>query len=207
MRNSFGIFLRLISKKEEKLKVEAENRKCIVLGEVEDKDNLLRFTEIDGNIVPDFNKRFAGRGIYVSNSISALTKAIDKKLFSKAAKKKLNESKEIVELVENLLKKKGLQSISLAKKAGVLITGFEKVKDLLLKQKAAFLLEAKDAGEDGHKKMLSYAKKLKVFSFYTTEELDKALDRVNTVHAAFNESKMAELVYKDLSKLEKFFNS
>lgn len=189
------------------MKSETEIRKCIVLGGVEDKENLLRFTEANGQIVPDFNKKLPGRGIYVSNSLSVLTKAIDKKLFSKAAKKKLNDNAELISLVEELMKKKGLASINMARKAGILVSGFEKVKDLLIKQRAAFLLEAKDAGEDGHKRMLSFAKDLKVFSFYTTEELDKALDKVNTVHVAFKQSKMAEAVCNDLSKLENFFNS
>jgi predicted RNA-binding protein YlxR (DUF448 family) len=189
------------------LKAEAENRKCIVLGEVGEKDNLLRFTEVDGSVVPDFNKKLFGRGIYVSNSVSALTKAIDKKLFSKAAKKKLNEDKVLISVVENLLKKKGLETVNLAKKAGILITGFEKVKEVLIKNKAAFILEAKDAGDDGHKRVASLAKDLRVFSLYTTEELDKALDKVNTVHVAFKQSKMSETVYKDLDRYEKFLNS
>lgn len=70
-------------------------------------------------------------------------------------------------------------------KAGDLVTGFEKVSEALRKDKAAFILEAKDAGADGHAKMLSLAKGVEVFALYDVEELDKALDRVNTVHAAF----------------------
>lgn len=185
----------------------AEERKCIVLGEIESKEDLLRFTEVDGKLVPDFSKKLSGRGVYVTNSLSVLKKAIDKKLFSKAFKKNLNEKEEVIEVVENILKKKGLESINLAKKAGVLITGFEKVKEVVVKQKAAFIIEAGDAGDDGRKKMLSLAKGLKIFSFYTIEELDKALDRVNTVHVAVKASKMADMVYGDLFKLEKFFNS
>lgn len=189
------------------MKGEADNRKCIVLGEVVEKENLLRFTEVNGEIIPDFKKKLPGRGIYVSASMSALAKAIDKKLFSKTAKKKLTENNALIEIVGNILRKDGLESINLSKKAGVFVTGFEKVRDLLFKDKAAFILEASDAGEDGHKKIVSLAKDLKVFSFYTTEELDKALDRTNTVHVAFRKSKMSEMVYKKLDKLEKFFNS
>ena len=51
------------------------------------------------------------------------------------------------------------------------------------------------------------AKDLKVFMLYEVEELDKALDRVNTVHVAFLKNDMAKMVYNDLNKLDKFLNS
>ena len=69
------------------------------------------------------------------------------------------------------------------------------------------MLEAKYAGEDGHEKLVSWAKNLEVFMLYGVEELDKALDRVNTVHVAFLKNDMAKMVYNDLKKLDEFLNS
>ena len=88
------------------------------------------------------------------------------------------------------------------KKAGALLTGFEKVSEAVKKGKAAFILEAGDAGADGHEKMLSLAKGLDVFVLYDVEELDKALDKVNTVHMAFLKSDMAKMVYNEFKKAE-----
>ena len=39
------------------------------------------------------------------------------------------------------------------------------------------------------------------------EELDKALDKVNTVHIAFLKSDMAKAVYWELKRYEQFLNS
>lgn len=181
-------------------------RKCIVSGEVKEKIELLRFVEVDGLVIPDFGKKLSGRGVYVTNSAAVLAKAVDKKMFSKAFKKKVVETEELLETVEKILKKKGLESINIARKGGVLVAGFEKVKEAIVKNKVAFLLEAKDAGEDGRKKMSGLAKNLKIFSLYETEELDKALDKVNTVHIALMKSKLADAVYNDLQRLENFFN-
>lgn len=184
-----------------------DTRKCIVSGEAMEKEGLLRFTVVDNLLVPDFAKRLPGKGIYVCNSLSALNKAIEKKIFSKVARKQLSESYELVEMVTNILKKKGLDSINLARKSGILVTGFEKVKELVIKKKAAFLLEAIDAGQDGKKKLNSLAKELEIMSLYTIEELDKALDKVNTVNVAFKNSSMAQAVYKDLFKLKEFLEN
>ena len=51
------------------------------------------------------------------------------------------------------------------------------------------------------------AKNLEVFHTYEIEELDKALDKVNTVHAAFLQSEMAKAVHNEFSRLEDFLNS
>lgn len=184
-----------------------KERKDIVSGKVMDGNELLRFTVTpDNQVIPDFKKRLPGKGVYVACSLSALKTAVAKNLFAKAFKKNVKANAELVELVEKILRKKGLESINLAKKAGDLLTGFEKVREALGKGKAAFLLEAKDAGADGHEKMLSAAKGLEVFVLYDVEELDQALDRVNTVHAAILKGEMSKMVYNDLKRLNSFLN-
>ena len=108
-----------------KMKQETENRKCIVCGEVKEKELLLRFTLApDNQVVPDFKKKLPGKGIYVSVSKTALQKAVEKNLFAKAVKKNAKVSAELVQTVENILRKKGLESMCLANYAGVFVTGF-----------------------------------------------------------------------------------
>lgn len=180
------------------------SRKCIVSNETFNKDELLRFVEIDGQIIPDLAKKLPGRGVYVTNSSNMLKKAIEKKLFSKALKKNVGENISLHEMVVNIVRNQGLSSVNIARKAGVLITGFEKVKNLIISGKAAFILEANDAGDDGHNRIVLLAKGLEVFTMYNIEELDKALNRVNTVHVAFKKSEMSNKVYKDFSKIRDF---
>lgn len=183
-------------------------RKCIVTGQILEKDCLLRFTVTPDNIVvPDFKKKLPGKGIWVKNSKQALQTAVAKGLFSKAIKTNVKANKELVEMVEHLLRKKGLELTSLARKAGILITGFEKVKEAIKKDKIAFVLEAKDAGDDGHNKIISIAKGLDVFALYSVDELDVALDKVNTVHVAFTKGVMAKTVHNEFKKIQEFLNS
>lgn len=182
-------------------------RKCIVNGKAQPKEQLLRFAVTDDNqLIPDFNKKIPGRGLYVSNSRQILQKAITQNLFIKSAKRQLNIPEDFLALVENLLYKRGLNAINLARKAGALVTGFEKVKDKVLKNKAAFLIEANNAGQDGREKIAALLKNIEVFDMYHIDDLDKALDKVNTVHVAVMKGDVAEMVYTNLKRYQTFLD-
>ena len=185
-----------------------ETRKCIVCGEVLPKEKMLRFTLApDNQIVPAFKKKLPGKGIWVKNSKQSLLTAVEKNLFAKAAKKNVKVSPELVNMAESILHKRALDAISLARKAGALVFGFEKVCEAIKKNKVAFVLEAKDAGADGHNKIMNLAKNLEVFHTFNVEELDQELDKVNTVHIALLHGEMAKAVQMEISRLENFLNS
>ena len=183
------------------------NRKCIVTGEIFAKENLLRFTVLENNvIVPDFKKKLPGKGVYVRNSKKALEKAINNNLFAKAIKAPVKADKELVSQVETILFKQALNAISLARKAGVMVSGMDKVKEALKKNNIAFLLEAEDAGSDGHNKIMSLAKNIEIFNLFKIEELDKELAKDNTVHLAFIKSAMSTSVRETFVRLISFLN-
>lgn len=180
-------------------------RKCIVTGASMDKNLMLRFAITpDGVVVPDFKKKLASKGVWVSGSKNILQQAVTKNLFTKANKKPVKVDKSLADIVEGLLKKKGLELISLAKKAGSLIVGLEKIKEASNKDMIEFFLEAKDAGNDGHNRILLMAKQKKVFCLYEIEELDKALNTINTVHLAFIKNQMSKALFEQFLKLENF---
>lgn len=149
------------------MKQETENRKCIVCGEVKEKELLLRFTLApDNQVVPDFKKKLPGKGIYVSVSKTALQKAVEKNLFAKAVKKNAKVSAELVQTVENILRKKGLESICLAKKAGDLVTGFEKVGEKSDTARRPFCLKLRTPAPTDIRKLRLWPTVWK-FSLYT----------------------------------------
>ena len=78
-------------------------RKCIVTGLIKPQNELLRFVTEDGQLIPDFNKKFAGKGIYVSVSRQALQKALLKNLFAKAARGHVKIQDNLPEMVEHLI--------------------------------------------------------------------------------------------------------
>lgn len=180
-------------------------RKCIVTGEVKDKSQLLRFVFTpDRQIVPDLYKKLPGKGVYVSNSYRVLAQAISKNAFTKVLKKNVKVNAELLQTVENVLHKNALNAISLAKKAGSVVIGMDKVLEALKADKVKFILEASDAGEDGQKKLSRYTEEMTVYRLFSVEELDKALDKVNTVYLAFLKQEMSKMIQDNFEKLSEF---
>ena len=190
--------------KKKAMKENKPERTCLLTGEAKSADELLRFTLTpDRQVVPDFKKKLPGKGFYITNSRSVLEQAVAKNVFRKFGKH-TKVAPNLGEIVENVLKNRALEAINLARKAGALIAGFEKVRENLQKGKVAFVLGATDAGSDGAAKIGAAARDTEILRLFSTDELDRALGRVNTVHAALLKGQMAESVYRQLKKWQNF---
>ena len=186
---------------------ELETRKCVISGEILNKDELLRFVTLkDGTMLPDFNKKIDGHGFYVANSKKLLQSLSKKHPFNKILHKKVEYAENMPEIVEGILAKKGLDALNLARKAGDLVLGFEKVKELIIKGRAAFVIEATDAGADGRQKIAELSANLEKFTLYDTETLSTAFDRENTVYLAVKKGKMSDMVRLALKRYQTFLD-
>ena len=97
----------------------SNERKCIVTGEIRDRDEMYRFIiDPDNQILPDLAAKLPGRGFWVSANQSSLKLAIEKNLFEKSAKKSLKIKEGLICEIENLQSKRLLDLIRLARKAG-----------------------------------------------------------------------------------------
>lgn len=166
------------------------SRLCLATGEVRPVSEMIRYVVApDGGIVPDLAHKLPGRGAWVTASAAALKAAIDKKAFGRAFRGKGKADRALPALVEKLLFKAALESLSIANKAGQVLTGFEKIRERLGGNRVIALLHASDAGEDGRAKLNAAAhaaspdtaEEIRLFS---GEQLDLALGRPNVVHAA-----------------------
>ena len=183
---------------------EQVERKCILEGVVKPISQLLRFVELNNELLPDFNKKLPAKGMYVTANKLSLQKALQKKLFHKVSKHNLKIAEDFMNTVENLIKHQTMESLNLARKSGALITGFEKVKEAIKKGNVAFIIEAKDAALDGKEKVVLFAKNIEIFNLFSIDELDKALNKVNTVHIAILRSNISVMVYGSLMKYQNY---
>lgn len=188
---------------------EAEMRKCVLTGKVLPKEELLRFVLLkDGTVLPDFNKKLDGHGFYLSDSKSLLEGLAAKaNQLNKILHTKTIMREDLVQIVEQILRKRGLDAVNLARKSGDLVLGFEKVKEVIAKGKAAFVIEAEDAGDDGKQKIAAISKDLEKFTIYDTATLSAALGRENTVHLAVKKGPMSAMVRTALKRYQTFLNA
>ena len=186
---------------------ETEVRKCVLTGEVKPKDELLRFILLrDGTVLPDFNKKLDGHGFYISNSKKLLEGLTVKNPLNKILHTKTVVNEDLPQMVEQILRTAGLNAVNLARKSGDLILGLEKVKDIIAKGKAAFVIEASDAGDDGKQKIAAMAKDVEKYGLYDVATLSKALNRENTVYLAVKNTPMSKMVGLALKRYQTFLN-
>ena len=158
-------------------------RSCIVTREVKPKGELIRFVVGPGQVlVADLAGRLPGRGVYVTSSRLLIAEAIAKKLFARAAKEQVKIPEGFLQTVESQLLKRVAESLSLARKSGQVITGFEKVEKAVQKGEVEALIHVTDAGEDGIKKLRNYSGP--IFTLLPRDLLSTVVGRENAVHAA-----------------------
>ena len=131
----------------------SRERRDIVSGEVMDEARLIRFVAgPDGAVVPDLARKLPGRGLWVAADRASVTTAAKRNHFARAAKAKLSAPADLADRVEQLLTRRVLDGLGLAKRAGELTSGFEKVMAAVRSGKVAWLIEASDGAEDGRRK-------------------------------------------------------
>lgn len=188
---------------------ELEMRKCVWSGQVKDKAELLRFVVLkNGACLPDFNKKIDGRGFYLSNSKQLLLDLMQKKKpLNKILHRDVILAEDMPQIVEQILRKKALDAINLARKSGDLVLGFEKVKECIEKGQAAFVIEATDAGNDGRQKIASMVADMEQYVLFDVATLSNALNRENTVHLAVKKGKMSKMVGLAMQRYKIFLNA
>lgn len=134
--------------------VGSPERSCIVTRRVLGKEELIRFVlSPEGVLTPDLAYKLPGRGMYVSVSKLLLAEAIAKRAFNRAAGQQVRIPDGLIANVEAQLQRRVADALSLARKAGQVITGFEKVDKALKNGKVVALIHASDAGDDGVRKL------------------------------------------------------
>lgn len=177
------------------------DRKCIATGEAQPKHGLVRFViGPDGQAVPDILGKLPGRGMYVAADRAALELAVKKGLFSRSAKQPVHIPDGLVEEVELQLARRVVDLISLQRKSGRSVAGYEKVKSWLQMEEAEVLIQASDGSGRGKSKLSTPH-----FGHYigclTADELGLAFGRQTVIHAALASGGLTQRVVEEAHRL------
>jgi predicted RNA-binding protein YlxR (DUF448 family) len=187
----------------------SREKRDIVSGEVMDAGKLVRFVAgPDGVVIPDLAGKLPGRGLWVAAERAAVEAAARKNLFSRAAKAKLVAPADLAQQVEELLTRRLLAGLGLARRGGDLTFGFEKVSAVVAAGRAGWLIEAADGAHDGRRKLLGIARKQsrppRLMGVFTSAELGLALGLENVIHTAFLAGRAADRWTGDALRLSGF---
>lgn len=166
---------------------------------------LLRFVlDPEGRVRFDVHARLPGRGMWLSAERDVVEKAVRRNVFARSARAQVAVDASLVLEVERVLVGRGLNTLGLARRAGLLVLGFEQVKSSVAAGAAAVLVSAADGAADGVRKVRWGASDLPVVRAFSREELGAALGRPDVVHAAVLPGRMAERLLDDVARLGGF---
>ena len=181
---------------------EAGCRRCIASGESKPREALLRFVVgPNGALVPDLGEALPGRGLWVSAERAALTKACDRGLFARAARRPIAVAPDLIDEVEGQLTARALDLLGLARRAGGLVTGFDQVRRTLAAGRAAVLIEASDGARHGRARLGALARDIPVIAHFDGAALSRSVGRDNVVHAALAPGRLADRFVQESARL------
>ncbi|EJF75442.1 RNA-binding protein [Bartonella alsatica] len=185
-------------------------RTCIVTRKNAPAKTLIRFVIGPNNqIVPDLKSNLPGRGVWVSARHSTIEAAIKQKAFHKSFKTDVEVAPNLAHIVDTLLLKAALASLSLARKAGTIVMGTTKVDAAIRSGQVILVLHAKETTEDGkrkiaqaiHKTQQQTNRNIKTISLFTSDEMRVAFGANPVMHAALLDTKAAEGFLNTIHKL------
>lgn len=191
----------------------ASLRTCIVTRAEHPPAELIRFVAgPDGTLVPDLACRLPGRGAWVSCDRAAVEAAVKRKAFARSLKRDVAVPADLATVVERLMQRRASDSLSLAKKAGLVVTGFTKIDAAVAAGQPIALLHGADASADGVEKLdrrftamcRDAGRDAIVVRALTIEQLSLALGRANVVHAALMVGGAARSFLSEAGRLARY---
>ncbi len=207
-------------------------RRCIATMQSRPQSQMIRFVlSPDGDVTPDLAARLPGRGAWVASDRLSVEAAVKKGAFARAFKGKAKASVELAAQVEQLMARRCLDQLGLAKRAGDLILGFEKVRDAIRSARPGCVIEASDGAHDGRGNVLALLRAVHgpdrdsepppgpdpgqderpdnqaippVIGCFSADELGMALGRERVIHACLKQGRFAQGWMGELVRLSGF---
>jgi len=178
------------------------NRRCIASGESLPVARLVRFVVGPENVVvPDIEARLPGRGLWLSAERAMIETAASKRMFAKAARRNVSVAADLADVVAELLKRRCLNQLGLARRAGLVAAGAEKVRAQIATGRTAALFEAMDGSPQERRKFVALVPHLPLVDVFTGAELGAALGReAAAVHVALLPGRLTAALLEDAAR-------
>ncbi len=178
--------------------------------------DLIRFVvSPEGEVVTDTDAKAEGRGVWVSLGRKAVAEAVRKQAFARSLKANVTVAGDLAAITEARLTERLLSALSMARKAGQIVTGATRVKAAIGGGEVIALLTATDAAADGRQKLLGALRgyersaaeagmgraEAPHLELLDSDQLGLALGLENVIHAALVRGSAAEAALKRAQRL------
>ncbi len=191
-------------------------RLCALTRAVRPPEELIRFVLAPDNcIVPDLERKLPGRGAWLTCQRDIVEKAIKTRALSRSFKADAKAPDDLPQRIEALLQRRVTDTLALANKAGLALSGFQKVESALEKGAVAALIHGSDAASDGCHKLDKKFRAIQgasdllaeIVTVLTINEISLAMGRPSVVHAALIPGGLTERFLREVGRVVRYRTS
>lgn len=188
-------------------------RRCLVTRESLPTERLIRFVVSPGGaLVPDIEERLPGRGLWLTAARDIVSTACRKRVFGRAARGAVAVDDQLADIIEQLLVRRCLSLLGIARRAGEAVAGFEKVREMIRGGRAGLMLFASDGAADGRRKIEAAARgasggavsEMAAVDVFSSEELGGIFGRGAAVNVAVAEGAICARLLTECNRLAGF---
>jgi predicted RNA-binding protein YlxR (DUF448 family) len=162
---------------------------------------MLRFVlSPDLRVVPDIDHRLPGRGVWVQAERAAMLRACARGAFARAFRREVHVPDGLSDQVERLLRRRMIDLIGLANRAGEAVFGFDKCRQWLAAGRCAVLVSARN-GSLAERARLRGRHRVPEVALLSAAELGQAIGRPEIVHAVIAPGRLAERLMVEARRL------
>ncbi len=178
-------------------------RRCIITRNTLDSNKAIRLVvDPAGQIVFDLKGKLPGRGYWISADKKAVeilqtNRKKRQQIFGQAS---LPEN--FSDSLQNALKKQIIQQIGIARRAGLICFGFQKIKEWINSNQAALAFVACDASSAETDRLRIRKFGCPVVEVLSASELGAIFSREHIAYMVFNSGNLTENIYNDYLRLQ-----
>ena len=161
----------------------------------------------DNILVPDLYNNLPGKSVWLPANKSVITSILKKEDLKRFFDIPAFLTSDFSVLIEKMLRKKILNSVSLTKKAGNLFIGMDAIKTELLNRKHCLVITAKEAKSLPRNSVFSYKNVSCFENLFDQKELEKSTGKHRVKYVGVFSKNFKKTIQVDLNKLKGFINN
>ena len=161
----------------------------------------------DNKLIPDLCDKLPGKSVWLPADKALIVDILRKEDLKTYLGVSEIFSPDLVSIIEMVLRKKILSSISLTKKSGVLAIGLDAIKTQLIQKRHCLIIVARGAKSLADKSFF-VSKNISVFeSLLEQKDLEKSTGKINVKYVGIFSKNFKKTIQVDLNKLKGFIDN
>ena len=184
------------------------NKKILLNNSGINKDDLIKIClSPDNKLIPDLCNKLPGKSVWLPANKALIIDSLRKEDLKTYFGVSKISSSDLVSIIEKVLRKKILSSISITKKTGVLAIGLEAIKAQLIQKRHCLIVVAMGARSLA-KKSIFASKNVSIFeSLLEQKDLEKSTGKINVKYVGIFSKNFKKTIQVDLNKLKGFMRN